>query len=383
MKFRLNDLAEVGSSKRIYAKEYKSSGIPFYRGKEIIAKSEGRKIDNSLFISKDRYNTLLKKCGVPKENDILISAVGTIGKVYHVAKSDIPFYFKDGNLIRIYNYNYSLIDPYYLYYLLKSYCGQNAIRKIEIGSTQKAITINELSSIVLDIPSLQKQQEISNKLKKIDALISVNSEINDNLLDLVDTLFDNIIKCSILYKATLNDIGTIAGGGTPSKKVNVYWNGKIPWLTPKDLSKSHSIFTSKGTRFITEYGLKESSARLFPAGTVLFSSRAPIGYISIAKNNITTSQGFKSIIPNKGYSPEFIYELLKKETPLIVREANGSTFKEISGTRLKAHIVNIPSKEKAKYFDNSALSIFKLISKNENENKILKNLKKELLNKIF
>lgn len=165
--------------------------------------------------------------------------------------------------------------------------------------------------------------------------------------------------------------------------MNVYWNGKIPWLTPKDLSKSHSIFTSKGTRFITEYGLKESSARLFPTGTVLFSSRAPIGYISIAKNNISTSQGFKSIIPNKGYSPEFIYELLKKETPLIIREANGSTFKEISGTRLKAHIVNIPSKAKAKYFDNSALAIFKLISKNENENKILKNLKKELLNKIF
>lgn len=194
MKFRLNDLAEVGSSKRIYAKEYKSSGIPFYRGKEIIAKSEGRKIDNSLFISKDRYNTLLKKCGVPKENDILISAVGTIGKVYHVAKSDIPFYFKDGNLIRIYNYNYSLIDPYYLYYLLKSYCGQNAIRKIEIGSTQKAITINELSSIVLDIPSLQKQQEISNKLKKIDALISVNSEINDNLM------FQNILLSNSFFR---------------------------------------------------------------------------------------------------------------------------------------------------------------------------------------
>lgn len=212
MKFRLNDLAEVGSSKRIYAKEYKSSGIPFYRGKEIIAKSEGRKIDNSLFISKDRYNTLLKKSGVPKENDILISAVGTIGKVYHVAKSDIPFYFKDGNLIRIYNYNYSLIDPYYLYYLLKSYCGQNAIKKIEIGSTQKAITINELSSIVLDIPSLQKQQEISNKLKKIDALISVNSEINDNLTfqkyfssKIIFRLFSKLFSC--LFSKILLKIG--------------------------------------------------------------------------------------------------------------------------------------------------------------------------------
>lgn len=383
MKYRLSDLAEVCSSKRIYAKEYRSSGIPFYRGKEIIAKSEGHKIANLLFISEDRYNTLLTKYGAPEENDILISAVGTIGKVYIVDRRDIPFYFKDGNLIRICNYNYSLIDPYYLYYLLKSSCGQNVIKKIEIGSTQKAITIKELSHIVLDIPSLQKQQKISAMFKKIDAQASVNRRLNDNLLELVDTLFDNIIKFSILYKATLNDIGTIAGGGTPSKRVNAYWNGKIPWITPKDLSESHLIFTSHGSRFITEHGLKESSAILFPKGTVLFSSRAPIGYISIAKNNISTSQGFKSIIPNKGYSSEFIYELLKRETSLIIREANGSTFKEISSKRLKAHVINIPSKEKAKYFDNSVISIFKLISKYESENKILKNLKRILLQKYF
>lgn len=182
MKYRLSDLAEVCSSKRIYAKEYRSSGIPFYRGKEIIAKSEGHKIANLLFISEDRYNTLLTKYGAPEENDILISAVGTIGKVYIVDRRDIPFYFKDGNLIRICNYNYSLIDPYYLYYLLKSSCGQNVIKKIEIGSTQKAITIKELSHIVLDIPSLQKQQEISAMFKKIDAQASVNRRLNDNLV---------------------------------------------------------------------------------------------------------------------------------------------------------------------------------------------------------
>lgn len=182
MKYKLSDLAEVGSSKRIYAKEYQSNGIPFYRGKEIIAKSEGRKIDKSLFISEDKYNSLLKKYGAPKENDILISAVGTIGKVYLVHKNDVPFYFKDGNLIRIYNYNSNLVDPYYLYYLLKSHCGQNAIKEIEIGSTQKAITIKELSSIVFDIPSLKEQQEISYIFKCFDDQIKSNSKINDNLV---------------------------------------------------------------------------------------------------------------------------------------------------------------------------------------------------------
>ncbi|MDU8979846.1 MAG: restriction endonuclease subunit S [Lactobacillus paragasseri] len=182
MKYKLSDLAEVGSSKRIYAKEYQASGIPFYRGKEIIAKSEGRKVENSLFISEDRYNSLLKEYSVPKVNDILISAVGTIGKIYLVNKDDVPFYFKDGNLIRIYNYNSKLVDPYYMYYLLKSKCGQNAIKEIEIGSTQKAITIKEFSSIVFDIPSLKEQQGISYIFKCFDDQINSNSKINDNLV---------------------------------------------------------------------------------------------------------------------------------------------------------------------------------------------------------
>ena len=335
---------------------------------------------NCGYITKQRYfespEIMLKK------GDILITKDGTIGKVAIVNKLEYPSTIASGLFI-LRNNVPEKWNTLFLYYYLQTNRFKEFIHSRTEGSVIPHLYQKDFENLEIPYISLTEQYKISSKLDLIQRKISLNRQINDNLLELVDTLFDNIIKCSILYKATLNDIGTIVGGGTPSKKVNVYWNGKIPWLTPKDLSKSHSIFTSKGTRFITEYGLKESSARLFPTGTVLFSSRAPIGYISIAKNNISTSQGFKSIIPNKGYSPEFIYELLKKETPLIIREANGSTFKEISGTRLKAHIVNIPSKAKAKYFDNSALAIFKLISKNENENKILKNLKKELLNKIF
>lgn len=335
---------------------------------------------NCGYITKQRYfespEIMLKK------GDILITKDGTIGKVAIVNKLEYPSTIASGLFI-LRNNVPEKWNTLFLYYYLQTNRFKEFVHSRTEGSVIPHLYQKDFENLEIPYISLTEQYKISSKLDLIQRKISLNRQINDNLLELVDTLFDNIIKCSILYKATLNDIGTIAGGGTPSKKVNVYWNGKIPWLTPKDLSKSHSIFTSKGTRFITEYGLKESSARLFPTGTVLFSSRAPIGYISIAKNNISTSQGFKSIIPNKGYSPEFIYELLKKETPLIIREANGSTFKEISGTRLKAHIVNIPSKANAKYFDNSALAIFKLISKNENENKILKNLKKELLNKIF
>lgn len=385
MRYKIDEIVQLIMDYR--GKTPKKLGMNWTENqKDIIALSAKNIKDNKIVnTDKSHYGSELlykhwMKDGDIEPGDILMTSEAPLGEVYLVSKPIKAILSQRLFLLR---FNKNIVNPWYMYAFMNSQSFKNQLLLRATGTTVVGIKQKDLRKIEVELPSRELQNKIGSIFQFLYKKIHINGRINDNLLELVDTLFDNIIKCSILYKATLNDIGTIAGGGTPSKKVNVYWNGKIPWLTPKDLSKSHSIFTSKGTRFITEYGLKESSARLFPTGTVLFSSRAPIGYISIAKNNISTSQGFKSIIPNKGYSPEFIYELLKKETPLIIREANGSTFKEISGTRLKAHIVNIPSKAKAKYFDNSALAIFKLISKNENENKILKNLKKELLNKIF
>ena len=385
MRYKIDEIVQLIMDYR--GKTPKKLGMNWTESqKDIIALSAKNIKDNKIVnTDKSHYGSELlykhwMKDGDIEPGDILMTSEAPLGEVYLVSKPIKAILSQRLFLLR---FNKKIVNPWYMYAFMNSQSFKNQLLLRATGTTVVGIKQKDLKKIEVELPNIELQNKIGSIFQFLDKKIHINGRINDNLLELVDTLFDNIIKCSILYKATLNDIGTIVGGGTPSKKVNVYWNGKIPWLTPKDLSKSHSIFTSKGTRFITEYGLKESSARLFPTGTVLFSSRAPIGYISIAKNNISTSQGFKSIIPNKGYSPEFIYELLKKETPLIIREANGSTFKEISGTRLKAHIVNIPSKAKAKYFDNSALTIFKLISKNENENKILKNLKKGLLNKIF
>ena len=92
-------------------------------------------------------------------------------------------------------------------------------------------------------------------------------------------------------------IGNIIGGGTPKTSVKNYWNGSVPWLTPADMNGFNDIYISKGQRNITQLGLKSSSAQLLPTGSVLFSSRAPIGYIAIAGNPISTNQGFKSIVP--------------------------------------------------------------------------------------
>ena len=136
-------------------------------------------------------------------------------------------------------------------------------------------------------------------------------------------------------KIELGEIASIIGGGTPSSKIDDYWEGDIPWITPKDLSNHPYKLISRGSRNITQLGLEKSSARLMPAGTLLISSRAPIGYTAIAKNELCTSQGFKSLILKDGYSSDFFYYLIKGNISKLEAVSSGSTFKEISGSTLK------------------------------------------------
>ena len=114
-------------------------------------------------------------------------------------------------------------------------------------------------------------------------------------------------------KYKLSEIGKVVGGGTPStKQPEYYTDSEIPWITPKDLSGYDKMFISKGNRDITKSGLENSSAKLLPAKSILVSSRAPIGYVAIAKNKIATNQGFKSIIPNESLViPEYLYFVMK------------------------------------------------------------------------
>ncbi|OFN00353.1 restriction endonuclease subunit S [Aerococcus sp. HMSC062A02] len=143
-------------------------------------------------------------------------------------------------------------------------------------------------------------------------------------------------------KMKLEDLGKIVGGGTPSTKIASYYGGDIPWITPKDLSNNESKYISRGERNITKEGLDNSSAKILPKGTVLFSSRAPIGYIAIASQELATNQGFKSIIPNKKTTSDFLYYLLINNIENIKSQGSGSTFSEVSGRVMKNINVTVP-----------------------------------------
>ena len=141
----------------------------------------------------------------------------------------------------------------------------------------------------------------------------------------------------------LGEIAEIVGGGTPDTSNKEYWGGNIPWLTPKDLTGYNKIFISSGERFITEEGLDNSSTKLLPQGTVLLSSRAPIGYVAIASNPICTNQGFKSIICNKDIVDNlYMYYWIKNNTELLQSLGTGTTFAEISGSVVKSIDISLP-----------------------------------------
>ena len=140
----------------------------------------------------------------------------------------------------------------------------------------------------------------------------------------------------------LSDIGEVVGGATPSTKNPDNYDGNITWITPKDLAGYNKVYISKGERNITEMGFKSCSTKILPKNSVLFSSRAPIGYVAISENDLCTNQGFKSIIPNNKIDYKFLYYLLKHNKNYIASKGSGSTFKEVSGSVMKGIELSIP-----------------------------------------
>ena len=181
----------------------------------------------------------------------------------------------------------------------------------------------------------------------------------------------------------ISDIGEVVGGGTPSTANSNFWGGDIPWISPKDLTGYKSVYISHGENFLTKTGLK-SGTKLLPKGTVLFSSRAPIGYVAIASNPICTNQGFKSIICNKEIiNPLFLYYYIKGNLNYIKLFGTGATFPEISGAamrKIKVQIPSIPTQQKIA----SILSAYdRLIENNTRRIRLLEQMAENLYKEWF
>jgi type I restriction enzyme S subunit len=233
----------------------------------------------------------------------------------------------------------------------------------------------------------EEQEKIAGVLEVLDRKIQINVEINKNLEQQAQAYFLDLFVTNPdpnWQSGTLSDLGTVVGGGTPSKKHPEYYiKTGIPWITPKDLSIDKSKFISRGENDISELGFSNSSATKMPAGTILFSSRAPIGYIAIALNTVTTNQGFKSVIPNTNVGSAFMYFFLKQALPTIEGMASGSTFKEISGSGMKSVPAVIPDDETLHKYNEFCQPLFKQQVILEAENRRLSGIRDALLPKLM
>jgi len=254
-------------------------------------------------------------------------------------------------------------DPQFIYYLATSPSFRNVAIKSMVGSSgRQRVQQGVLDDLELVVPPLEEQKKIGAFLAMFDEKIALNNKINDNLEQQAQSYFQELFVDNADPKwtnGTISDLGAVVGGSTPSKsKPEYYAESGIAWITPKDLSINKSRFISHGENDITELGLKNSSATIMPEGTVLFSSRAPIGYIAIAAGEVTTNQGFKSVVPNPKIGTPFVYFFLKHNLPIIEGMASGSTFKEVSGSTMKNIPAIIPDAETLARFNDFCTPIF-------------------------
>lgn len=182
----------------------------------------------------------------------------------------------------------------------------------------------------------------------------------------------------------IKEVANVVAGGTPKTSIHEYWNGSISWITPKDLSNHKNKYISNGSRSITDLGLKKSAAKLLPPETILLTSRAPIGYMAIAENEITTNQGFKNIICDKNkVNNHFLYYYLLVNMDQIKGFASGATFPEISGKTLKNIRIQIPNIESQTKIADVLSTYDRLIENNSRRIQILEQTAEELYKEWF
>lgn len=331
------------------------------------------------------------------KHTILYSIDGTIGNIakYRGEKCVL------GKGACYLNCNPKIVVSSYLYYQLQSSHFKSYIHLMSTGSTIKHISLKTMREYVFELPSLTDQRRIVSILSSLDRKIELNNKINADLEEMAQAIFKNWFVEFEPFKdgkfvdselgmipegwkvGRLDEIADVVGGSTPSKAKPEYYTQKgIAWLTPKDLSNHPAVYTSRGEIDITEEGYNSTSTKLMPKGTILFTSRAPIGYISIAQNDICTNQGFKSLVPKKAGTC-FLYCFLKYVTPEIENKSTGSTFKEASGTLMKSLQVIMPDQKVFEEFEEIVSPLFARIESLEKENSRLSLLRDTLLPRLM
>jgi type I restriction enzyme S subunit len=275
----------------------------------------------------------------------------------------------------------------FVYYFFKDKDTHRYLANESSGSANQAnISKATIVGIETDFPEPAEQKAIAEVLSSLDDKIDLLHRQNKTLEQMAETLFRQwfVEEAGEDWgEGVLDDILTVKGGTTPSTKNADFWNGDIHWTTPKDLSINSPLFLMDTLRMISNAGLEKISSGLLPKGTLLLSSRAPVGYLAIAEIPLAINQGYIAIIDNNGFSSLFIYLWLKTNMDYVKSHSNGSTFQEISKTSFKALEIVIPPKDLRLKFDEIVNDNFNKIRTNSYQIRTLQSLRDTLLPKLM
>lgn len=377
----LGDIADIitgpfGSA--LHKSDYQKEGTPVIMPQDIGDRTLS--LDDIARIGDEDVRRLARYATV--ENDIVYARRGDVEKHAFITKNEAGALCGTGCLrVRI---DGNKADPLFVSFFLNRPESRTWLRQHAVGSNMPNLNTDILSALPLDLPNIEAQQRIGNLLRVIDDKIENDRKLMAELEATARLLYDewfvrfdfpdeqgrpyrssggkmvwnDELKRGIpagWEAGTINQLGSIVSGATPSTNVpENYADGTIAWITPNDLSKlGCSMFIWAGERNISERGLASCSAQLMPAGSVLMSSRAPIGYLAIAAEDCCTNQGCKSLVADRGYGSSFVYFSLKHFMPLIESQGAGTTFKEVSGSVLGSVRLPLPSQYLTSTFEES------------------------------
>ena len=340
-KVKLNEITDIYLGVT-HTPEYVLDGVPFLSVKDI----SGGKIcfDECKFISQKEYNSL-SEGAKPKVGDMLFCRVGTIGKPIIIPEGT-PLFGSFVSLGYLRNKAKDRCNLNYLRYWMYSNSFWKQVNKNVKGASQVNLNTGWLSNFEIRLPDFSEQTYIVSILDKCKLIIERREEELKKFDNLIRArfveMFGEGLKDDGKFKLKpISEIGQVVSGATPKTSRYEYWNGDNVWITPAELSdESFVIYDSE--RKLTYEGVDSCAVTLLPVGTVILSSRAPIGKVAIAGVEMYCNQGFKNIIPRNVVSSIYLYELLKMETEYLKSLGRGATFKEISKQIVENIRVKVP-----------------------------------------
>lgn len=376
--YKLKDITtDIGDGIHGTPKYSEDGGYYFINGNnisngKIIIKGDTKKVDQTEF---EKYKKTLS------DRTLLLSINGTIGNVgfYNhekciLGKSACYFNLKDN------------VDKHFVYYTFLTDGFQSHLLNIATGTTIQNVPLKGLRESIILLPPLDEQKRISSILSSLDDKIDLLNRENATLEAMAETLFRQwfIEEAKEDWEeGKLGDILSVKGGTTPSTKEPSFWDGNIAWTSPRDVTTLNGLYLFKTEKTITEEGLKRISSGLLPKGTLLMSSRAPVGVLAFAEIPLAINQGYIAILDDKGYAKEFIYLWLKANMDLVHSYSNGSTFMEISKTAFKSLDIQIPSKAEVAGFVSTVKPYFDKMKLNEQQIRLITKQRDILLPKLM